>query len=157
MALLDKNAGTPPPGLQMVLAIGIVFLALFNGGLITMGVTCISLLSPKECNSTKRRMFWRAYIVVLLILNIGFLTATFILSYRWIIYHSRPTKEENTSKALSFFADLTALLILCLTDGFLVSVQLVCLYTTPLIPSSRYGVATWFRSSSRLTVQGSRP
>jgi len=110
--------GIPSERLGQGLGLGFIFL--FNGGLLTMGITCFSLFSSiPDSNTTLRRALWRVYILGLMLLNIAFLTAIFVWSYRRVIFLG--FDESVVGHSMLLVVDSIGYVILSVTDGFLVS------------------------------------
>lgn len=110
----------PKLSLQLTMAVEILLMALFDGGLVVMGITCISLLTNGGRKIAHRR-FWRAFVAVLIFLNISFLLESFLWTFSWIIYNSSPKKAQAVSFIVLYMSDITAAMMVCLTDGVLVS------------------------------------
>ncbi|KAF9440156.1 hypothetical protein P691DRAFT_824277 [Macrolepiota fuliginosa MF-IS2] len=72
---------------------GMLVTALFSGGLITLGITCIFLLSPKGVNVVRRRLR-RTYIIVLLLANVGYQTTYFLDNTLGVMYLLNPKKRQ---------------------------------------------------------------
>ncbi|KAL9710349.1 hypothetical protein Ac2012v2_006648 [Leucoagaricus gongylophorus] len=109
--------GIPSERLGQGLGLGFIFL--FNGGLLTMGITCFSLFSSiPDSNTTLRRALWRVYILGLMLLNIAFLTAIFVWSYRRVIFLG--FDESVVGHSMLLVVDSIGYVILSVTDGFLV-------------------------------------
>ncbi|KAF9442969.1 hypothetical protein P691DRAFT_809686 [Macrolepiota fuliginosa MF-IS2] len=110
--MANYNTVQVPPGTITLYAIGSIFQALFIGGLVTLGMTCFVLFSRKSQGDTAQRNFWRAYIILLIFINLGFLSVTFLF-LRKLIYSSGGQLEGQ-------LCDGSVILIASLTDGVLV-------------------------------------
>lgn len=111
------------PHIITAFAIGEVIQALFIGGLLVLGVTCLFLLSQQNHESTTQWRLWQVYITVLMLANLGFLGTSFLwLNYLIKSITTRLIGERQTSTILSFAG---AILIASLTDGVLVSMNLL--------------------------------
>ncbi|KAF5357059.1 hypothetical protein D9756_006525 [Leucocoprinus leucothites] len=100
------------------LTVGLVIQALLNGGLLTLGIMCLSLLSEtpnhgKDRESRVRPKAWKWFILVLLGMNIFYLTM-YCLNFVGTIM------GEAVSWILEALLYACPMLILCLTDGVLV-------------------------------------
>lgn len=122
------SATMPSFNLQMIMAVEILLIALFDGGLIVMGITCISLLTNAS-RKTPYRKFWRAYVSVLIFLNISFLLEVFLRAFSWVIYNSSPEKSQKASFTAYYASALTVQTMVVLTDGVLVSSsEMTCIW-----------------------------
>lgn len=99
------------------LPIGMVIQAFINGGLVSLGVISILLLSGKpgnyHCKNHKENAFWKWFIGVLLGMNIIFLTL-------YCIAFTTTLRGGTPSGILTTLLDGSIVLIVCLTDGVLV-------------------------------------
>ncbi|KAF9442970.1 hypothetical protein P691DRAFT_439464 [Macrolepiota fuliginosa MF-IS2] len=120
---MDNNVIRAPPDIITLYAIGGITQALFIGGLVTLGVTCLVLLSRKSQEDTAQRGFWRMYIVLLIFVNLGFLSTSFLL-LRKLIYSGAGVLENQLCNG-------GMVLIASFTDGVLVSVNLLVTATLP--------------------------
>ncbi|KAF5347731.1 hypothetical protein D9756_009051 [Leucocoprinus leucothites] len=107
------------------MALGLCLLALFEGGLFTLAVICISLLSPKRIYHSKQQKILRGYIIVLLLFNYIYLVSRFLktqLTLLFIIvgYSKGYSKGKRIDVALFYLTNVVPALILGLTDGLLV-------------------------------------
>lgn len=123
---------------QLMYGIGLSIGILLTGGLISFGISCLFLLSGGHDSRTrKQHRLLRVYIVALLFLVIPFVVAEFINSNAFVIFyiHSTPSQADRTFGFLTFFVDLTPVLVGSLTDGLLVwrcyMVQRLALYHNP--------------------------
>lgn len=110
---------------QLIGVIEVLFMALFDGGLVVMGITCIFLLTSTACKLTAHRKFWQAYIAVLMFLNVSALLETFLQTFSWAIYNSNPKKHGEMTFITLYMSALTAVLMVVFTDGVLVGRQMI--------------------------------
>ncbi|KAF9440948.1 hypothetical protein P691DRAFT_685722 [Macrolepiota fuliginosa MF-IS2] len=103
----------------MMIFVGMIIAALFNGGLLTLGINCIFLLRPMFMKSLRQRRFWGAYIVILLLANLGYLTAYFLWGSYWIFFASNPEKRSKASVILTTICNVVPVVIVSMTDGVL--------------------------------------
>lgn len=92
-------------------------MALLNGGLLIMGITCISLLKRRARKITAHRKFWQIYIAVLMFLNFSCLLQSFFIAF----YELNPKKYKEALFIVTYMSDLTGITMVVLTDGVLVS------------------------------------
>ncbi|KAF9442320.1 hypothetical protein P691DRAFT_811031 [Macrolepiota fuliginosa MF-IS2] len=104
---MDNNMIQVPPGTITLHAIGSITQALFIGGLITLGVTCLVLLSRKSQEDTAQRGFWRMYIVLLIFVNLGFLAVSFLLLHKLIYSGARTLENQLCNGGMVLIAGLT--------------------------------------------------
>ncbi|KAJ3566382.1 hypothetical protein NP233_g7046 [Leucocoprinus birnbaumii] len=101
------------------ITIGIIFQALINGGLLTLGITCFFLLSIRNLKPklVKHSKFWRLFIVLILVLNLALLV---IVGYDFIhsILSRRVTASPHSPTTLVGLILIE--IIGCLNDGVLV-------------------------------------
>lgn len=110
---------------QLVLSIGIVIVALLDGALLTLGIVCFVILSPKDRLPSPQQKYLRVYLAVLLFINLGYEAAFFVWNNLPAILISSPVSRQlRISNALVFVGKLTPVAIVGLTDGLLVSILL---------------------------------
>ncbi|KAJ3572839.1 hypothetical protein NP233_g2816 [Leucocoprinus birnbaumii] len=107
-----------PPGNMSQIAIGLVIQAFLNGGLVSLSATCILLLctlarSNRDGSTGPGCTFWKWLIIVLLALNILYLTLFCVLFTQAL--HAIPE-----TKSLAILLQLAPVLTVCLTDAVLV-------------------------------------
>ncbi|KAF5357065.1 hypothetical protein D9756_006523 [Leucocoprinus leucothites] len=100
------------------LTVGLIVQALLTGGLLTLGVMCLSLLSETPSHGKDRELSvrptaWKWFILVLLGMNISYLTI-YCLTFVGTVM------GEAVSWILEVLLYVGAMLTLCLTDGVLV-------------------------------------
>lgn len=133
---------------EMMRRIGVLVGILFTGALLTLGTSCMFLLSSKKENSFRYRdRILRAYIVVLLFTVIAFELEAFTLSNASSIFLSQPPqKVTEITGQLNTAYGLTVVAIGGLTDGVLVSLLSNSLEVgIALSVSSRCGDVLWYR------------
>lgn len=101
-----------------------VIATLINGGLLTLGITCIFLSSPKDIKAVKQQRLWRTYIIMLCLGNLGYQAAYFLWITAWIIYDPQSKKRMESRSVLSTVCNLFPAFIAMMTDGVLVSDQI---------------------------------
>ncbi|KAF5349662.1 hypothetical protein D9756_008964 [Leucocoprinus leucothites] len=109
--------------IQLVHTIGVSIGVLLTGGLISFGISCIFLLSGgHDPETSKQQRLLRVYIIVLLFLVTAFIIAEFLNSNAFVIFyiHSTPSQVDRSSRLLTFFVNITPILVGALTDGILV-------------------------------------
>lgn len=124
----QRPAVLPDPHLLLTKAIQLLLLSLFNGGILILGITCISLLTNKTHKVIGHRKLWLAYIIVLMFLNISLLLISFIWTFSWVIYASSAKKTLRLISVAFYMSDLMEIVMLSLTDGVLVSHEIIHLY-----------------------------
>lgn len=109
--------------IQLASNIQILCMALLDGGLLIMGITCISLLNRRARKITAHRKFWQAYIAVLMFLNISCLIQSFLIAF----YQLNFKKYQEAYVITSCVNNITIVTMLVFTDGVLVSYEIPCL------------------------------
>jgi len=105
---------------NMAESIGTIIASLFHGGLLSMGIHCIFLLSPKEAKATKQQRFWQTYITILLLINAPYQAAFFMWNNYWIIYASDPVKQVEVLRILSTIGNSVPIFLAGMADSVLV-------------------------------------
>lgn len=111
---------------QLLLTTGYIVGILFTGGLISSGISCIFLLSTENGGklSTQNRVL-RLYVLVLILLVVGFEVATFLSSNGTVIfYFYSPSKTPQLTVILGTLGLALAVVSGCLTDGVLVIISI---------------------------------
>ncbi|KAF9441587.1 hypothetical protein P691DRAFT_553348 [Macrolepiota fuliginosa MF-IS2] len=123
----------PPVKLYLIMPIsttvltsvlGFLIAAMFSGGLITLGITCIFLLSSEGVGVVSGRRFWQAYIIVLLLTNIGYQAVYFLEKTYNVMYRLDP-KKQQVLRTLTIIGEVGPVLIGSMTDGVFVSVHYI--------------------------------
>lgn len=78
---------------ELPLAVGMFLSSSFTGGLITLGILCVFLLSAETGGSPKRRRLLRIYIIALLLAVVAFELAYFLTTNFYAIFYPHSTEE----------------------------------------------------------------
>jgi hypothetical protein len=125
---LPLDSTTDPMRTQLKLSIGIVAGALINGALLTLGIACFFLLSIEhQLRRPSQKKYLRIYIVILLLVNLGYETTFFIWNSVPSIFVSRsPEERREISNILVYVCKLTPTISIGLTDGLMVCTPFIC-------------------------------
>lgn len=105
----------------------LLLVSLFDGGILTLGIRSIFLLTTATDKIMHHRKLWLAYIVTLMLFNISFLFVNFIWTFAWAIYQKASGEATQATFVAFYMSDLMGIIMLGLTDGVLVSLrQCIC-------------------------------
>lgn len=125
--LCQVKEGCHFPTFQLPWTIGIVVGSVILGALLTLGMSCLHLLSPQSGKPSLQLRLLRIYVIALVLINVIFGVENFLWSNYFSIFEDQIANGpqlEHTFATMQLVCTFTIVLVGILTDGFLVSISI---------------------------------